>query len=185
MLKKTAILYLTFLLTISGFSQDAKKEVKGAETKMDAFLSKTGTLIKFVDYNLPNLMLLYGEMAETRVRKISSGSESHFFYQIEKQGKYGSSIASIEYSDLLEVIKAMKVLKADANKDIPVNPDYLENKFVTDDGFQVGYYISSGKITWYLKLQKYGSDNTLIIKYGGTIDTAFDEAKTKIEELKK
>ena len=37
-----------------------------------------------------------------------------------------------------------------------------------------------------LKLEKYGSDNNnLFIKNGDTIETAFNDAKTKIEELKK
>lgn len=185
MLNKTTILCSTLLLTISAFSQETKKETKVAETKMEAFASKTGTITKFVDTKLASLKLSYGEMADTRVRKLNSGSESRFFYQIVKQGKYGSSTASIEYSDLLEVVKAMKTLKAEVDKDIAANPDYLENKFVTVDGFQVGYYVSSGKTTWYLKLEKYGSDNTLFIKDSDAIETAFDEAKTKIEELKK
>lgn len=36
----------------------------------------------------------------------------------------------------------MTTLKAEVEKDIAANPDYLENKFVTVDGFQVGYYVS-------------------------------------------
>jgi hypothetical protein len=36
-----------------------------------------------------------------------------------------------------------------------------------------------------LKLEKYGSDNTIFVENGDSIETAFTEAKTKIEELKK
>ena len=56
----------------------------------------------------------------------------------------------------------------------------LENKKV-----QVGYFISGGKASWYIKLEKYGSDNTLFIDNGDTIEIAFTEAKNKIDELKK
>ena len=79
----------------------------------------------------------------------------------------------------------MATLKAEVEKDIAANPDYLENKFVTVDGFQVGYYVSKGKSRWYLKLEKFGSDNTLFIDNLETIAAAFDEAKVKIDEQKK
>jgi hypothetical protein len=122
--------------------------------------------------------------AETRIRKVKSGNTESYFYQIEKEGKYNSSTASIEYSDLLEVIKAIKTLKTEVDADISSNPDYMENKFTTVDGLQVGYYVSKGKATWYIRLEKYGSDNTLFVADGETIDTAFTKAKNKIDELK-
>lgn len=186
MTKKITLTTALFLLTILAMAQDVKKEAQKAETKMEAFASKTGTIIKFIDTKQPDLKLLYGSVAETRVRKVISGSDSKYFYQIESKGKYSSSTASIEYSDLIEVIKAIKTLNSDLANDIALNPeDYLENKFTTSDGFQVGYLINNGKATWYLRLEKYGSDNTIFIKDGETIETAFSNAKTKIDELKK
>jgi len=61
----------------------------------------------------------------------------------------------------------------------------LENKFVTVDGFQVGYYVDKGKATWYVKLERYGSDNTVYIDNVTTIEGALEGAKSKIEEMKK
>ncbi|MCZ2223351.1 MAG: hypothetical protein LC122_06945 [Chitinophagales bacterium] len=75
-------------------------------------------------------------------------------------------------------------MKSDLSNDVALKPDYLENKFTTSDGFQVGYFIKSGKPTWYLKLEKYGSNNTIFIKDGDTIEAAFSNAKNKIDELK-
>jgi len=184
MLKFTTAFIAFSLLTISVFSQDLKKEAETIKTKMDAFSSKTGAITKFIDTKLPNLKASF-ESAETRIRKISSGTSAAYFYQIEKAGKYSNSTASIEYADLIEVLKALKILRADVEKDISLKPDYLENKFISVDGFQVGYYISKGKASWYLKLEKYGSDNTLFIDNGDTIENAFIEAKNKIDELKK
>ena len=54
-------------------------------------------------------------------------------------------------------------MKTEVDNDVATNPDYLENKFVTSDGFQIGYYVDQGKTKWYLKLEKYGSDNTIFI----------------------
>ncbi|NDW17954.1 hypothetical protein D0T53_03355 [Dysgonomonas sp. 216] len=185
-MKKT--LFIIFLLTLGCtftlFAQDAKKEAETIKTKMDAFSSKTGTITKFIDTKLPNLKTSYSS-PETRIRKISNTNISAYFYQIEKEGKYSNNTASIEYSDLLEVIKALSVLKVDESKDIALNPDYLENKFVTVDGFQIGYFVSKGKSTWYIKLEKYGSDNTVFINDVNIVEAAFTEAKNKIEELKK
>ncbi|MCL1484538.1 MAG: hypothetical protein MH208_09330 [Marinobacter sp.] len=95
-----------------------------------------------------------------------------------------NSTASIEYSDLLEVIKALNSLKSEVESDIRSDPDYMENKFITEDGFQLGYYITKGKATWYLKLEKYGSDKTLFINDLEKIERNFLDAKNKIEELK-
>lgn len=186
MFKKSTII-TTFLLTSASlFAQDVKKEAEKTITKMDLFSSKTGTITKFVDTKLPNLKTSYGGSTETRIRKIGTNGEfSAYFYQIVKEGKYSNSTASIEFNDLLEVLKALKALKPEVEKDIATKPDYLENKFVTVDGFQVGYYVSGIKATWYIKLEKYGSDNTLFIDNSDTIENAFTEAKNKIDELKK
>lgn len=179
-MKNLFLLLGLFLLPYALFAQD----VKETNTKMDAFASKTGVIIKFVDYTLPNLNLTYGA-AETKIRKLISGGEVGYFYQISYQGKYDTKTASVAYEDLIEVLKAFQTLKADSENDVSLNPDYLENKFVTDDGFKLGYYVSEGKLKWYLVLEKYGSDNTIFINDVSTIETAFNAAKMKMEELKK
>lgn len=180
---KSLILSFVILLSNLCISQNAKNDNIKQETKMEAFASKTGVITKFTDIKLGMLKSSYAN-AETRIRKLSSGSVINYFYQIEKPSKYGNSTASIEYSDLLEVIKALKILKMEAKTDVNSNPDYLENKFITDDGFQLGYYVSKGKVVWYIKLEKYGSDKTLYMKYLDKIESNFIEAKNKIEELK-
>lgn len=163
--------------------QETKKENESIKTKMDVFASKTGTITKFIDTKLPYLKASFGS-AETRIRKISNGAASAYFYQISKEGKYSTTTASIEYMDLIEVLKALKALQNEVNNDILANPDYLENKFITVDGFQVGYYIDKGTVHWYVRLEKYGSDVTLFIDKYETIETAFSEAKNKIDSLK-
>jgi len=182
MKKLLFVLLVTVLGTVSVFAQDAKDAKKEA-TKMDAFASKTGVIIKYVDYNLPNLKLTYG-IAETKIRKLYSGQEVGYFYQISKEGKYDTKTASIAYEDLIEVIKAIQLLIIDSVSDKILNPDYLENKFVTDDGFEVGYYVGKGKLAWYLVLEKYGSGNTVFLNNVTGIESAFSGAKQKIEELK-
>jgi len=184
MIKKIILAFLMTAWAFTCLAQDTKKAEKTPETKLEAFASKTVVIVKFIDYKLPAIKLFLSD-AETRIRMLSSGNDAGYFYQIEKSGQYSSNTASIEYSDLLEVIKALSTLKSEAEKDVISNPDYLENKFVTSDGFQLGYYVNGNKIKWYLKLEKFGSDNTLFISDVATIETAFQNAKSKIEELRK
>ncbi|MCH5686971.1 hypothetical protein LWM68_23480 [Niabella sp. W65] len=82
------------------------------------------------------------------------------------------------------MIKALKVLKSEVDKDMATKPEYLENRFITEDGFEVAYFISNEKVTWCIKLEKYGSDNTIFLKSGDDIEVPFNEARNKIEELK-
>jgi hypothetical protein len=182
-MQRILLLLMATLCSYLVFAQETKKETP---TKIDAFSSKTGVIVKITDYKLPALKASYSNPAETRVRVISgTTNKPAYFFQVEKEGKYGNSTASIEYADLLEVIKALATLKTEVEKDLAANPDYLENKFTTVDGFQLGYYISEGKVKWYLQLEKYGSDKTLFIDKVETIEAAFDAAKNKIEELRK
>lgn len=183
-MKALFIAFFLFATYIGINAQEAKKEAQKAETKMEAFSSKAGTIIKFIDTKLPDLKLTYNGYAETRIRKIIKDQEAQFFYQIEAKGSDKSGTASIAYDDLLEVIKAIKTLKDEVGADIQLSPDYLENRFKTSDDFELGYYVDKGKASWYLKLEKYGS-NTLFIKDSESIEPAFVGAKNKIEELKK
>ncbi|GAB2774232.1 hypothetical protein GCM10027275_16580 [Rhabdobacter roseus] len=178
------ILFLLLIVSNSLFAQNAKVEAEAIKTKMDAFTSKTGSIIRFIDYKLPELKTQYSA-PETRIRRVNAGNTTSYFYQIKKTTKYGEVTASIEYSDLLEIIKAVNIQKAEFDKDVSGSHDYLENRFITIDGFQVGYYVDKGKGAWYLTLEKYGTDKTLFINDSEIIMQAFNEAKLKIEELKK
>ena len=110
MLKLTfAVLLLSYLPQMASAQAD-KKDEKVFQTKMDVFSSKTGTIIKFIDTKLPDMKSSFTTV-ETRIRKILSGGDLKYFYQIIKQGQYGSKTASIEYSDLVEVNKAIQTLK--------------------------------------------------------------------------
>lgn len=89
----------------------------------------------------------------------------------------------IEYSDLVEINKALAKLCTEVNTDCAANPDYLENKFITNDGFEIGYYVSKGKASWYIKLERY-SNSSVFIKNAETLTENFSNAQKKIEELK-
>lgn len=178
---KKVLILLAIMLPIIGNAQN-KEEKK--LTKFEEFASKTGSIIKFVDVSMPNIPLIYGSV-KTGIRTVLSSQGNAYFYRIEQEETSRSiaHIAMIEYSDLVEVNKAIDKLLGEVDSDIQSNPDYLENKFVTEDGLQVGYYVSKEKASWYIKLERYGS-STIFVKDPNDLTTAFKNAQTKIEELK-
>ncbi len=180
-MRLSMVLFIASICASSMSAQETKNEK--AQTKMEAFVSKTGSMIKYIDTKLPYLVTKYTS-CETRIREVIANHESQYFYQIEKDGKYKTKRASIAYDDLLELIKATEKLQGDVAADIASNPDYLENKFITDDGFKVGYFVDKGKASWYIELKKYESGDTFFIEDGAKLIAAFKEAKEKIESMK-
>jgi hypothetical protein len=196
-MKKVLFITFIFLCAITGCSDNQEKTENGKSTeavksdtiksdltKIERFTSKKGVILKFTDYSLAPLKTRY-TTAETRIRKISDNYGFAFFYQIEAKGDYKNITSSIEYLDLIELINALSELKKQVNIDLELNPDYLENKYITTDDFQAGYYISDGKTTWFLKLDKYTSGSTLFINDVDEMESSFLEAKNKIESLQK
>lgn len=180
-MKKLQLILVSLLFIFhSCYSQE--KEVQ--KTKIDEFSSATGEIIKYTDYEAETLSISYG-VVKTKIRKFSISDNTKFFFQISKKGKYSTKKASIAYEDLLEVNKAINVLKASIISDEASNPSYFENKFVSDDGFQVGYYVSKGKASWYISLEKYGSDNSIFIKDLDNLESVLNDAIEKIKVLKK
>lgn len=180
--KRGLNLILIIILSITStyiYCQDKSETFK---TKTDIFLSKTGSIIRYVDYSTESLQTKYNN-CETRVRKLSNSSSTTLYvYQIVSESKYGPKIASIEYSDLIEIIKALEILKSNATKDLS-SPNYIENKFITNDGFQIGYYVKNSEVNWFIKLEKYGTDNTIFLNDINAIEKSFMIAKNKIALL--
>ena len=88
----------------------------------------------------------------------------------------------IEYSDLVEINKALAKLLNEVDSDCLSNPDYLENRFITEDGFRIGYYVNDGKANWFVRLDRYGKSTVFIKKE--VLAENFPAAQKKIEELK-
>lgn len=166
---------------VSNAQNDAAKKL----TKFEQITSKTGRISKFVDVNMPSISQSFMGSLSTSVRTVMGEQNNSYFYRIEEAetSRSISHIAMIEYSDLVEINKALAKLVAEVDADCSANPDYLENRFVTNDGFQIGYYVSKGKASWYMKLERY-SNSTVFVKNAESLTTNFLDAQKKIEELK-
>lgn len=180
---KKLLLALILLIPLACYSQNNEESKK--LTKFEEFSSKTGSITKFIDVTMPGIPKSFMGSLEAGIRTIIGSQSNAYFYRIEEPEtqRSVSHIAMIEYSDLAEINKALDRLVSEVDSDIQINPDYLENKFVTEDGFQIGYYVSKGKVTWYMSLERYSS-STVFVKNAESVISAFKNAQTKIEELK-
>ena len=173
---KRAFLFIALIIPMMVFAQDDSEK---KQTKFEQFASKTGKISKFVDVNMPKLGYL-----ETSIRTILGEDKNAYFYRIEKPetSSTNSRIAMIEYSDLVEINKALTKLLSEDASDCASNPDYLENRFITEDGFLIGYYVNNGKANWFIRLERY-SNSTVFLKKEVLAEN-FPAAQKKIEELK-
>lgn len=153
-------------------------------TKMDVFSSKKDAITKFINYDLPDIPIDYIKPfnnATNKIQVLISDNDSVYYYQIEIHVQK----AFIEYSDLLKAINAIETLKLEEITDINTNSDYVENKFTTSEGVQIGYSVSDkGKSKWFLRLGQYGSQDMLFFASVDDIEQALKRAKDKIDELK-
>ena len=159
-MKKIAIIILMAIMPMLAIGQNAEKEL----TKISTYL---------------------GGKLEASVRVVKKGADKMYFFRVEKAETSSSiaRIAMIEYSDLVEVNKAIASLMSEVQSDKEAGYDYLENKFISNDGFQVGYYVSGSSMRWFLKLERYSSSTVFFSNTEDFVD-AFRNAQTKIEEMR-
>jgi len=179
-MKKMMVLLVVMIMSVvSSFAQSQDKK----ETSYDQFISQSGKIISFLDYKLPPIRGAYSTY-ECKIRVLKAGDKTTYYYQVAVKGKYSDVVGSIEENDLNEMAKALDSLLIMYIQDKKTPADYMENKYVTNDGVELGYYISGSDSSWYLGLSKYKSDSTAFIKDGEIIKIAIKMAQDKIKTLK-
>ena len=173
---------ILFWISVMTFGQDTNAPRE--QTSYDRFVSRSGAIIRFQDYSLPELKGNYGTY-ENRVRVLSVASETTVYYQIVNPTKYSSIVGSISKADIVETMKAVESLLQTFQVDVASKPDYIENKFVTNDGVAIGYYVSSKGGSWFINLDKYKSDSTIFLRDGQQLKILLESAKARMDALEK
>ncbi|MBO0933645.1 hypothetical protein [Fibrella aquatilis] len=181
------LLLFTFCLN-AAFCQQAENP-DNEKSSLERFLSRNGEMILLTDYKLPNMNLGLSGVAEAKIRRASIATETKFYYALSKERQFSSMNWFIEYSDLLEIIKAVAVLKSGFADAVKGEAFYKENRFATKDGVRVGYFIEDGKAKWFITADR--NINTPIFKLAGTVlfnevallEKTLFEGRHKIEEL--
>lgn len=180
----------------------------------NTFLSKSSDstlkiegMYSFIDYPISNIDLITDfSCINTFVRKVDFNNEIQYYYVLKAVSKNSSIpilsyyVTMIPYEDLKKINNALKILVAKEENDQKtgiVDVDYVENKFVTERGFKIGYCIDNGKLEWFVEFDYFGAINgwdlkdriidnkTFILNnYNGKeIEEIFGKAQAKIELL--
>ena len=177
-MRKIILLLVVTLPLISLGQNDVEKKI----TKYEQFTSKTGRISKFIDVKMPSIPFTLFGSVPTKIRTVI-GEQSNFYFYIVEEKTPGGVVAIIEYSDLVEINKALTKLVSEVEADCTANHDYLENRFITEDGLQIGYSVSKGNASWYLKNDGL-LNNTIYVKNAEVLTSNFASAQKKIEEMK-
>lgn len=158
-------------------------------SSMEKFLSKTGEMILITDYKLPDINIGLSGFLDVRVRKATVATDTKFYYSLQKERQFSSMNWFIEYNDLLEMIKAVSVLKSGFAAAVNEKSYYKENRFITKDKFRVGYFIEDNKAQWFVTADRnlntplYKAPSLVIIKDISLLEKSLLEGKQKIEEI--
>ena len=148
MKKKTLISIILLILSLNINAQTDSINNRG--TVYDNYISQKGLKIKFEDKKLSKISYGISSNAylkcKLRVVKVE-GFENKYFVIL---GEGDDNI--IEYSDLINVSKELEKLLKEADIDSSQNPDYIENKYISNDGFVIGYFIEGKKNKWFMQL---------------------------------
>ena len=155
-MKKLCLLCFIMMLPLFVTAQN---EANQKQTKYEEFVSKSGSILKFVDKYMKNCLLDLGSTVRCKIRTVYGEGKNLYYFVLEKvkNSVAETSSAFIEYSDLVEINKAYTRLLNEEKGDCDLKPDYLQNMFTSEDGFKIGYYVEKSKANWKVRLE-YGGD---------------------------
>ena len=189
-MKKIIIMMMLALVPMMILAQDNNEERDSirSNTKYGELFFRKGIFVKYEDFRIEKYQYTgYGNLfkIKTSIRKLYGQTKSYYFLKL----RIGNSVVFIEYSDLVEINKALAKLMTEVASDCLKQPEYLRNKFITDDEFEIGYWIEkkSNKYlpTWYFDFDRFNRHWKL---YSVEIDIEkvskmFQEKQAQIEEM--
>lgn len=181
---RKVVLFISLVLTLGIMAQSETTNQENSDisvkkdTKYEKFFSNYGSFLRFAEYKLPKFDFQKDWINETSIREfidVNTGKKSYF---LRIRSGYPRQTESIAYEDLIKVIDAIKQLKAKFADDSQIG-NYMEFRFTTEDGMQIGYYYSDNKPTWFMSVK----GDTRYFKKDFDFEKAFVNAKTEIERL--
>ena len=179
--------YLCFILFLlaSAMSLNAQNDSIVRVTKYNAIDSRKGTIVKIVDKERDKIVTndsWFGLKSAIRTCNIDGDNSYFLVIESHREEKIPRDVR-IEYSDLVEVNKAFDKFFKEIDADCALNPDYLESKFITDDGFKIGYYVKKGKAHWFVDLD-IDSPGYIDLKKPHDFSKVLKDAQNEIEIMK-
>ena len=189
---KKLLLAVVLLLSLSGVAQN----IEG--------------IYSFYDYPMSTIVIQTDcSQINTFVRRVDVAEKTEYYYVLKAVSKdsrssiLSSFVTMISYEDLEKINNALKLLLVKEENDRKLKleeVDYIENKYVTESGFKIGYCIDNARLEWFVEFDHVGAINGLNLedRVNDLIDTktfiiyncngkeikgSFDKAQAKIESL--
>ncbi len=151
-------------------------------TKLETLISAKGKLVRTVSHDLP---AAHSEtnVLSAQVMVVDTGDATKYFLLWAKEREDDEVVAAIAEADIKAVSKAIISLKKASQVDIYLNADHIQNIFVTDDNFTIGYFVLDNILTWFIALDEY-SDELEYFDDVSLIENLLTSAQDKIKEIK-
>ena len=151
-------------------------------TKLETLISAKGKLVRTVSHDLP---AAHSEtnVLSAQVMVVDTGDSTEYFLLWAKEREDDEVVAAIAEADIKAVSKAIISLKKASQVDIYLNADHIQNIFVTDDNFTIGYFVLDSILTWFIALDEY-SDELEYFDDVSVIENLLTSAQDKIKEIK-
>lgn len=161
-------------------------------------------MYSFIDYPISTIDIQAKNYShiDSFVRKVDTGDEMQFYYVLKavSRDSYVSTLSSIliSYKDLEKINSALKVLLVKEDNDWKqgiAEIGYIENKYVTENGFGIGYCVNNGRLEWFIESDYYGAINgwrledriidnkAFSINNGRILEESFGKAQEKVKLL--
>ena len=165
-------------------------------------------MYSFMDYPISTIDIQADySYINTFVRKVDVSDGVQYFFVLKAISKdthtaiMSSFVTLISYEDLKKINSALKLLLEKEENDWKsgiAEIVYVENKFVTESGFGIGYCIDNGRLEWFLETDDFGAINgwnlkdrvnrvtdnkAFSINNGNNLENSFGKAQAKIESL--
>ena len=202
---KKILLIIALIMPMALFAQsEDNSPISSKQTTFESFTSTYGHIVKFKDYDLPDvtgkigsglLSTKYTVNAKVREVMVSDNTALFLLLTYRLGNDYPERTAYIAYEDVIEVNKALKELVKQSENDSTGDASYLENKFRTKDDFYLGYYIEKttpinmrGKVIeerrWFVCLDDRYNHSTAFFPDAEGLINLFETAIQKMEELR-
>lgn len=199
---KNILLVIAFLMPMAIFAQNEDESPSSSkQTTFEKFTSAYGQIVKFKDYDLPDVTGKIGSgmsavtyTVHVKVREVMVGNNKSLFLHLSRKPyERPERVAFIAYEDVVEISKALTELVKQSNNDSTGDANYLENKFRTKDDFYIGYYIDktvskkgeeSNELRWYVCLDDRYNYSTAFFPNPDGLVSLFETAIQKMEVIK-
>ncbi len=151
-------------------------------TKLENLISAKGKLVRTVSHDLE---ATHSEtnVLSAQVMVVDTGDSVAYFLLLAKEREDDEVVAAIAEADIKALSKAIISLKAASLVDVYLNADHVQNIFVTDDNFTIGYFVLDSSLTWFIALDEY-SDELEYFDDVSVIENLLTSAEDKIKEIK-